>query len=330
MRWRALIFAEIAMLLASTAWLAGCITINAIGSQREFLVESVVHGEEGPKILLVEIDGEISDVDFSGAFGIAERESTTARLREQLDRAREQGDIRALLLRINSPGGSVTASDIIYHELLRFKEEQKIPVVAELMGVAASGGYYAAMAADEVIAHPTTVTGSIGVLFSGVNFAGLMEKVGIEDQTLTSGAFKDSGSPLREMTPEERAQLQSVIDDFYLRFRKVVADGRGLSDMQLDTAADGRVFTALQALDKKLIDRVGYLEDAVKAAEKRAGLPASRVVSYHRPREWRENLYFRADATPPEFSPALWRRLWSAQRPAGFYYLWLPIPGQPF
>ena len=149
-----------------------------------------------------------------------------SRVREQLDRARDDPEVRALLLRINSPGGTATASDLVYGEILRFKRERGVPVVAQLMGLATSGGYYVAMAADVVVAHPTTVTGSIGVRFVSVSLAGLMEKVGIEDQTLVAGSHKDAGSPLRRLTREERAHLQSVLDDLHSRFEQVVAAGR--------------------------------------------------------------------------------------------------------
>ena len=220
-------------------------------------------------------------------------------MREQLERARDDASVRALLLRINSPGGTVTASDILYQELMRFKRDRGVPVVAHFLGVAASGAYYVAMAADEVVAQPTTVTGSIGVIFVGVNLSGLMQKIGVADQTLTAGAQKDAGSWLRPMQPAERAHLQAVLDDMHDRFKKIVVAGRPRLDAQrVDALADGRIYSADQALANGLVDGLGDLEQAVAATQRRAGLASARVVIYHRPREYRQNLYTQAPAIP--------------------------------
>jgi protease-4 len=308
--------------LAAALMLGGCITINLPGAVPEPLVEQVVYGDSGPKILLVQIEGVLKEApEATSILGFAE-ESMLARLREELDRARDDERIRALILRINSPGGTVTASDILYDEIRRFKKERNIPVVAQLMGIAASGGYYVALAADEIVAHPTTVTGSIGVIWTNVNFAGLMEKVGIEDQTITTGPFKDAGSMLRRMTPEEQAQLLSVLDDMFARFKQVVREGRPqLGPGQIDTLADGRIYSATQALENGLIDRVGNLQETVARAEARAGIEESRVVTYHRPTEYRENLYTRAVPNSLELRlPTPWPGI---QGPA-FLYLWAP------
>lgn len=329
-RLRTLAVLRAAIPLLGVALLCGCVTIDTLGGARQPLTESVIHGDSGPKLLLVPIEGEITSTDTVGGLGLVGREATTARLREQLDRARAEGDIQGLLLRIDSPGGSVTASDIVYHELLRFKQETGVPVVAELMNVAASGGYYAAMAADEVIAHPTTVTGSIGVVLRGFNFAGLLDKVGVADQTITSGDYKDIGSGFRPMTPEERAILQDIVNAFHARFREVVVAGRPELDAAAVAAlADGRVFAAGEAQERGLVDGVGYLQDAIEAARERAGLEEVRVVTYHRPREWRENLYSsQAEAAPsgaallPLASELLGGA--PASRTPGFYYLWEP------
>jgi protease-4 len=313
----------LAILAALTLWATGCINIQLPGGVPKPLVESVVYGDGDPKILLVPIEGVISESrDEPGLFSLSQ-ESMVARFREQLDKARGDDDVRALIVRINSPGGTVTASDILYDELQRFKRDRRIPVVAQLMGLATSGGYYVAMAADEIVAHPTTVTGSIGVIFMGINLAGLMEKLGIEDQTLTSGPYKDAGSMFRTMRPEERAQLLSVLGDLFARFKQVVRSGRAaLSAEQVDALADGRIFSAEQARSAGLIDTIGGLEETVARAEQRAGVSTSRVVTYHRPREWRENLYTRAPTAPTVELDLLpdWP---GVQRPA-FLYLWAP------
>jgi protease-4 len=304
--------------------LSGCLSVDFPGvGRREPLEESVVLGKRGPKILMIEIEGVISEAREERELFEPPEESTVARVREALERARDDDEVRALLLRINSPGGTVTGSDILYHELVRFKRERGLPIVAHFLGVAASGGYYVAMAADEVIAQPTSVTGSIGVIFVGLNLSELMEKVGIADQTLTAGDQKDAGSWLRPMQPAERAHLQAILDDMHARFKDVVAQGRpNLDAKRIDALADGRVYSADQALAQGLVDAEGSLEDAVAAAQKRAGIPESRLIVYHRPHEYRQNVYNRAPGLPRtirlELAPPL--RL---PRP-GFLYLWAP------
>jgi protease-4 len=306
--------------LLTVLLLAGCIHINVGAGSRAELVEKVVYGTKGPKILLIDVDGSISELAEARIFG--ESESTVSRVREQLDRAERDGSIRAIILRINSPGGTAAASDIVYSEIQRFKEKHGIPVIAQLMGVAASGGYYLAMSADTVRALPTTITGSIGVIFSGVSFSELMEKIGIENQTLTSGPYKDAGSSLRRMTEEERAQLSSVLDGLYARFLEVVAAGRpNLSSEEIHDLADGRIFSAAQAEENGLIDAIGDLPGAVEVAEEKAGIETSRVVVYGRANEWRETLYSMSAAPAPTGSP--WAILGPRSEPA-FLYLWRP------
>jgi protease-4 len=298
------------------------------------LEESVVWGEAGPKILLVDIDGVIDGGHMSGSLFGEESLSMVARVREELDRAREDSDVRGLLLRIDSPGGTATASEQIYTEILRFKQERGIPVTAQMLSTAASGGYYIAMAADQIQAHPTTVTGSIGVIFSSVNVAGLMEKLGIEDQTIKGGLYKDAGSPLRPLTQVEREQLQSIVDDLHARFRVIVGRGRPkLTAEQVETLANGQIFSASQAVQNGLVDRLGTLEDAVVELQRKIGVSRARVVAYHRPREIRRNLYTRSTGGIPRLdgvsaagladSMAL-RRLGRILARPGFHYLWWP------
>ena len=218
-----------------------------------------------------------------------------ARVRETLDRARTDDEVRALLIRIDSPGGTATASEQIHGEIQRFREERGVPVIAQMGTTAASGGYMVAMAADTVQAHPTTVTGSIGVIFTSMNFAGLLEKVGVEDQTITAGEFKDMGSPYRRLSSGERAQLQAIVDDMHARFRGIVDAGRpALTTEQVTALADGRIYSAQGALEAGLVDQLGTIEEAVIEIEKRLGAGSSRVVSYHRSRETRRNLYTRS------------------------------------
>jgi protease-4 len=300
---------------------AGCITIDALGGARRPLDETVVYGKSGPKVLLLDIDGVIGDSNVRGPLGTGGREATTSLVREQLDKA-EKSKVAAILLRVNSPGGAVTASDVVYREILRFKQENDIPIVTIMMGVAASGGYYVAMASDHVIAHPTTVTGSIGVIAAGLNLSGLMQRYGVDNQTITAGEFKDAGSPLRPMTAPERAYLQTIVDDMHLRFQEVVVEGRPALDAErVRFLADGRVYTAGQALENGLVDAVGYMPDAIDELKRRIQAPELRVVAYHREREWRANLY--SSTAPPPAKAGLAERL-GVDRGPGFLYLWWP------
>jgi protease-4 len=248
-------------------------------------------------------------------------------VREALDLAAEDDDVRALLLRIESPGGTVSASESLHHEIEQWRKDTGRPVVAFLQGIAASGGYYVALTADTIIAQPSTVTGSIGVVMINLNVAGLLDKLGVRDQTFTSGPFKDAGSMLREMRPDERAQLQGVVDDLHARFLEVVAQGRPeLAPERISALADGRVFTARQAQEAGLIDRIGYLEDAVESLEQRLGIEESRLVVYHRRGEYRANAY----TSTPLPMPAVDVDLIDLGGPpfaAGFYYLWPPAAG---
>lgn len=313
--------------LLSALALSACIQVTLPVGGPSPLRESVVDGKRGPKIAMIEIDGPIRDVDESGTFGIGTREGTVARVRAELELARQDDEVKALLLRINTPGGTVTASDIVFREITRFKQERNVPVVAQLMGLATSGGYYVAMSADTIYANPTTLTGSIGVIFVSVNFAGLMQKLGVEDQTIVSGPRKDTGSALRRMRPEERAQLQAVIEQLSSRFQDVVAQGRpSLTRERIRELADGRVYTAEEAKQAGLVDAIGYLEDGISETKRRAGLSEARVVTYHRGRESRENIY--SEVAPPSHfalgGADIAASLLPPLRGPAFLYLWWP------
>lgn len=302
---------------------SGCITIDTPWGKPGKLRETVVEGEGRSKIALIEIEGVLREVARPTRLGLGERESPVARVRAQLDKAAEDDAVKAVVLRIHSPGGTATASDIIYGEIQRFKAKKPVPVVAQLMGIATSGAYYAAMAADSVYAQPTTVTGSIGVIFTGINVSGFMEKLGLADQTITTGPYKDVGSPLRRMTPEERALVQSVINDLYQRFVVVVETGRPqLTPGRVAELADGRIYSAPQALANGLIDGISNLPSTLAEVRRRAGLEEARVVTYHRRREWRENLYtLPPGAGAPALGPASLLDLLPAPT---FAYLWWP------
>ncbi|HSA62213.1 MAG TPA: signal peptide peptidase SppA [Nitrospiraceae bacterium] len=287
------------------------------------LQETQVSGTGKAKVLLVEISGVISSQDGDG---LMPTPSLIASVKEQLTRATQDENVKAVVLRINTPGGTVTASDIIHHELKMFKASRKIPIVASIMDVGASGGYYIAAASDTVLAHPSSVTGSIGVIMLTVNARGLLEKVGVEATAVTSGPRKDMGSPFRTMTTEERAIFQGLIDSFYQRFLTVVQEGRPHLQMdQIKKLADGRIYTGDQAKELGLVDEIGYLEDAVAAAKKKAGLTEARVVMYNRPGEYSNNVYSKL-VTPSPLASLGNLDLMSFVRGGTpqFMYLWMP------
>lgn len=314
-----LLLVSIVALVAMSA----CVTIELPFGSRSPLREAVVYGQEGPKIAMVDIAGPISMSGSSGPLGLGGAEGLPARVREELEIARDDPEVVALLLRIDSPGGTVIASEVLHDEVRRFKEATGRPVIAQMMGVAASGGYYVAMAADEVRAYPSTITGSIGVIFMDLNLSGLLEKVGVRDETLTSGPFKDAGSPFRPVRPEERAQLRTVIDELYEQFVDVVDRGRpGLDREAVKALADGRIYSARQAKAHGLVDAIGGLDDAVEAARQAAGVAGPvRVVAYHRGSVAPENLFSASSPVPAEPEAETFRAMIPAP---GFFYLWRP------
>ncbi len=315
-----------ALALAGLLALSGCslITLDFQPKIRP-LEEETVEGKGSSKILLLDLSGMLSEDLPSFSLGAPPpRVPLLARVREELQKAEKDDRVRALIVRINSPGGTITASDVLYHELLAFKERRKVPVIAAIMDVGASGGYYAALAADTIVANPTTVTGSIGVVMVTVNARGLLEKIGVAPLAIKSGPMKDAGSPFRSLTEPERAVFQSIIDEMYGRFVGLIVKARKLPEDRVRAAADGRVYTAEQALRLGLVDRIGYLEDVVALAKERAGLTEARVVMYRRPKEYRANIY---SATPaPSTAESTLAQLAAALGGGGprFLYLWWP------
>ena len=196
-------------------------------------------------------------------------------------RARQDAAVKAIILDIDSGGGGITASDVLYKELLDFKESQTGRcVVAVFNDVAASGAYYVALAADRILAHPTAITGSIGVLMQSVNVKELAQKVGVRDVTIKSGENKDILNPFNDLSPEQRQILQGIVDELHSRFVKLVAGNRNLPETKVRELADGRIFTAGTALELGLVDEVGYWKDAVARTTEMLGVDQVRVFRY--------------------------------------------------
>jgi len=221
----------------------------ALGSGRRSGVSSADH------VGVIEVVGEIRDSKL---------------LLKEIRDFSEDDHVKAVVVRIDSPGGAVGPSQEIYDAIRKLSKKKK--VVASMGSIAASGGFYIACAAEKVYANPGTLTGSIGVIFAIPNFRGLMKWAGVEMNTITAGRMKDSGSPYREMTPEERAYFERVLHDVHEQFIEAVADGRKLKADDVRPNADGRVFTGRQAKELKLVDELGGFDDAAEAAAKMAGI----------------------------------------------------------
>jgi protease IV len=213
----------------------------------------------GPRVAIVELEGVIIEVDD---------------IVRELKAHRENPSVRAVVMRINSPGGVVAPTQELHTAIQRLREAGK-PVVASMGSVAASGGYYVAVACDRIYANPGTLTGSIGVIMQLANLEQLMKKVGVDYVVVKAGQFKDVGNIARAMTPDERRVMQALLDDVHAQFIGAVAEGRKLPREDVARFADGRVFSGTQAKELKMVDALGGLEDAVLAAAKLAGIPGT-------------------------------------------------------
>src|SRR4030043_1684688 len=243
------------------------------------------------KVLVIDVEGMISSREPGSVFN---REGDVlSRVYARLQMAAEDKVVRGIILRLDTPGGDVTSSDILYREVLKFRKKTGLPVVALMMGVAASGGYYVASACDAIIAHPSPIPGPIGVISLFPDVEGLLSKVGIKVQVIKSGELKDAGSPFRNLSEQEQRLFQGIIDEFYERFLDVIHEKRkdALSLEEIRDLADGRVYTATQALKLKLIDEVGYFDEALARVLTLARIPSARVVAYTYYPKRQSNLY---------------------------------------
>ncbi|BBO70524.1 signal peptide peptidase SppA [Desulfosarcina alkanivorans] len=314
-------------------FLPGCSgpRITLFSDASDPLQEVILDGTADDKILVIPITGVISDAPKSRIMrtmpGMVQEVVSHLRLAETDDR------VKAVLLKIDTPGGTTTASDILYHEIVSFKQRTGKKVVVCMMNLATSGGYYVSLPADVIMAHPTTVTGSVGVILMRPEVSGFMEKIGIGVQVNKSGENKDMGSPFRPTTPEEENLLQELADALGRRFVDLVRQHRGLDGQRLAAVADARVFLADAAVSAGLVDKIGYLSDAVDEAKSIAALDAdARVVVYRRTHYPDDNLYNTLtsgarSAPTPLMDLGPFSDLMALD--AGFYYLWPQALGSP-
>jgi len=317
----ALLAALVLVLLSALPGCAPKLKIFAAPST-DPLKEFVLEGSASEKMALIHLTGFLAVQPRQGA--LRATPSQVQELVSALALAEADPQVRAVVLAIDSPGGTTTASDILYHEITEFRERTGKPVVAAMLDVAASGGYYAALPADWILAHPTTITGSVGVVFMRPKLHGLFDKIGVDVEVSKSGEDKDMGSPFRPTSPEEAALFQAIIDDYADRFLSLVARHRGLTDRNMELVRTARVFTAGQALTAGLIDEVGYIQDAFAKARALAGLPEdARVVTYRRDTYPNDNPYNTMTAADPQSASLLGLDTGFIMPPrAGFHYVW--------
>lgn len=246
------------------------------------LEESLLEaGDSSKRIVVLSVDGTILTGQSTGLTGDAGYDHEG--FLQQLEQILVDDTIKGIILSVNSPGGGTYESAQIKDKLEEIQQTTEIPLYVSMGSMAASGGYYISAPAEKIFASEETLTGSIGVIMSGTNLTELFEKIGVDDTTIKSGEFKDIGSSTREMTEEDAAILQSMVDTSYDRFVEVIVEGRGMSEKEVRTLADGRIYDGAQAVENGLVDEIGYQEDALEALQKEYDLEDAEVFSYQAP-----------------------------------------------
>jgi protease IV len=281
--------------------------------------EQIVEGSGADRVAIIEVSGAIG-ANTGGVFG--DGSLTQAQLLSQIRQASEDSAIKAVVLRVDSPGGGVVASSELYTALKKLRASGKHLVVS-MGSTAASGGYYIAMASEKIYAHPDTLTGSLGVIFSLTNLEGTYEKIGLRSVVYKSGEFKDIGSPSRPSTPAEDQILQSIVNDAYEGFVQVIIDGRSLSREEVLQIADGRVYTGKQALTLKLIDELGDLDAAIVGAKSLAGLENATIIRFTSRNSLRSLLEARLREPQQPIDPLGFKQVLDPKVPT-LEYRWVP------
>jgi protease-4 len=293
------------------------------------LKESVVkpgHGWSSDKVAIVEVEGMLSDTRSGGI--LQPQENPVSLFVQQMDQAEQDPNVKAVVLRVNSPGGTVTASDLMYQVVKRFKAKTHKTVVASIQEVGASGAYYVSCSCDAIVAQPSSIVGSIGVIFNTVDVTDTMSKLGIRSETVKDdkGILKDMGSPFHHMTENERVVMKGMIQEDYAQFEQVVTTNR--PPLDVDAVTTGQVFTGRKALELHLIDKTGILEDAIDLAKNMSGAKDAAVIMYKRPYGYEGSIYASShvplphdQSNPEPFAVNLNVPGLSDPLPTGFYYL---------
>ncbi|MEH6905512.1 signal peptide peptidase SppA [Bacillus sp. AFS006103] len=248
-------------------------------TDQPFTEEVVKEGNELKKIVILDVNGVIQDTGETSSF-LQSSGYNHQDFMKKLNYIKEDDSVKGIIIKVNSPGGGVVESAEIHDKLAEIQKKSKKPVYISMGSMAASGGYYISTAAKRIYASPETMTGSLGVIMEGINYEGLADKYGVDFVTIKSGKHKDIMSPTRKMTEEERQILQSMINNSYQGFVKVISEGRNLPVNQVKKMADGRVYDGRQAKDLHLIDGFGYLDDVVNLMKKQEKLTGAQVVRY--------------------------------------------------
>ena len=295
-------------------------------SSSSTLDETTVQSGTGfspPKVVIIEVEGMLANARAGGL--LQPQENKLSLFTQQMDKAAGDPTVKAVVLRINSPGGTVTCSDTMYEMVKKFRETTRKPVIADTQEVTASGAYYLACGCDKIVAHPTSVVGSIGVIFQTFEVSTAMAKLGITSNAIASGHFKEMGSPFKPLEPDERALMQQMVDEYYSRFLNVVTTNRHIDPAHLKEATDGRVFSGAKAVEIGLADQTGLLDDALNLAKQMGNAPTAEVVMYKRPYGYSGSIYSTSTIQPPR-SDVMRLDIPAADDliPTGFYYLWQP------
>ena len=300
--------------------------ITPVSSSNTLKEDTVQGGSRSEKIAIIEVEGLLLNARTGGF--LQAKENDVSLFIQQLEVAEKDPKVKAVVLRINSPGGTVSASDVMYDAVLKFRQKTKKPVVASAQDVAASGAYYVACAADQIVVQPTSVIGSIGVIFQTFDFSGTLDKIGAKSVAIKSGPLKDMGSPFKPLEDNERRVMQAMVNEYHLRFRSVVKLNRQMSDERVDQVADGGVFSGVRAVDMGLADQAGLLPEAITLAKKLANADNARVIMYRRPYGYSGSIY--ASSPNPNPAPVAAQNVEVNLLPAGgvldagFYYIWMP------
>jgi len=279
----------------------------------------------GPTVAILDVDGILLNQSLAGFGSLGD--NPVSLFREKLDAVARDPCCRAVIVRINSPGGGVTASDIMRYDLMRFRTCTGKPVVACLMDVGTGGAYYLATAADHIVAHPTTITGGIGVILNLYNLQDTMMQFNLAGTPIKAGPLIDLGTPIASLDPAAQAILQGIADEYHARFRRVVTESRPQHDPARQEDFDGRVLLAEVAAERGLVDSIGYLDDAIQVARELSGTTAAPAIMLHRASDPARSPYAVTANVPlqgnllPLSIPGLDR----AQMPT-FLYLWQPEP----
>ncbi len=316
--------AWIAIILTMGLFIGCAPKVTLFGDGSAPLKEYVVSGKGAPKLLVITVRGVISHLPKRQFMGSSP--SMVERIVAQLNKAEQDDQVKGILLKIDSPGGSTTASDILYHEIAAFREHTGKAVAVAMLNVAASGGYYIALPADLIMAHPTTVTGSVGVIYARPRMEGLLEKVGVGVEVSKSGENKDMGSPFRAPTIIEAELFQEITDQLASRFLDLVAEHRQLTPEALNDVATARIYLAADAQRLGLVDEIVYLPQAIERAKEISGLDkAAKVVVYRRRPVADDTLYSTAAASGGGGAGALLGLpQLNTGLSSGFHYLWQP------